>query len=193
MPFGLSNAVSTFMRLMNQVFWPCIGKFVVVYFDDILIYSKIKEKLQDHLTQTMVILEKEQLFSNLKKCTFFSKEVNCLGYIVTAQGVKVDESKVKAIRSWPVLKSIHNVRSCHRLASFYRQFIRNFSTIMAPMTEVIKSTSFKQTSKAHSTFEEVNTKLTEALVLALPCFDKVFEIEFDAFGVGIEGLITQEG
>ena len=134
MPFGMSNAPNTFMRLMNQVFRPYIGRFVVVYFDNILIYGKNEEEHQSHLGQIMKVLEKEKLFGNLKKCTFFSNEV--------AHGIHVDESKAEAIRSWPTPKSIHNVRSFHGLASFYRRFIRNFSSIMAPMTELIKGSSF---------------------------------------------------
>jgi len=124
------------------VFRPYIGHFVVVYFDDILIYSKSEEEHQHHLAEIMRVLEKEKLFGNLKKCTFFTNEVTFLGYVITPPGICVDESKVEAIRSWPAPKSIHDVRSFHRLASFYRWFIRNFSTIMAPMTEVIKGSSF---------------------------------------------------
>jgi len=138
MPFGVSNAPSTFMRLMNQVFRPYLGKFEVVYFDDILVFSKDEQKLQDHLTQVMLVLEKEKLFGNLKKCMFFTHEVTFLGYIVLENGIKVHESKIEAIRTWHVPKSIHDVRSFHRLASFYRRFIRNFNTILAPMTEVLK-------------------------------------------------------
>ena len=193
MPFGLSNAPSTFMRLMNQVFRPYIGHFVVVYFDDILIYSKTEEEHKTHLTEIMRVLEKEKLYGNLKKCTFFTNEVTFLGYVVTSNGIRVDESKVEAVRSWPVPKSIHEVRSFHGLASFYRRFIRNFSSIMAPMTEVIKGTSFQWNPKAQAAFEEIKLKLTQAPVLALPCFDKVFEIECDASGVGIGGVLTQEG
>ena len=159
MPFGLSNAPSTFMMLMNQVFRvfrPYIGRFVVVYFDNILIYGKNEEEHQSHLGQIMKVLEKEKLFGNLKKCTFFSNEV--------AHGIHVDESKAEAIRSWPTPKSIHNVRSFHGLASFYRQFISNFGSIMAPMIEVIKGSSFKWNPKAQVAFEEINLKLTQAPV-----------------------------
>jgi len=91
----------------------------------------------------MVVLEREKLYRNLKKCTCFTNEVAFLGYIMTFQGIKLDESKVEAIRSWLVPKSIYDVLSFYRFPSFYRWFIRNFSTIVAPMTKVIKASSFK--------------------------------------------------
>jgi len=165
MPFGLSNAPSTFMRLMNQVRMPYIGRFVVVYFDDFLICSKSEEEHQDHLAQIMKLLEREKLFGNLKKCTFFSNEVTFLGYVVTSSGIRVDESKVEAIRSWPAPKSIHDVRSFHGLASFYRRFFRNFSLIVAPIIEVIKGSSFQWNPKAQVAFEEIKLKLNQARFL----------------------------
>ena len=145
MPFSLSNASSTFMRLMNHVLKPFIGNFVVVYFDDILIYSKTEEEHLNHLRQVIQVLERAMLPGNRKKCTFVTHEFTFLGYIVTTNGIQIDKSKVEAIRSWPeasrswpVPKSIHDMRSFYGWASFYRRFIKNFSTIMVPMTEEIK-------------------------------------------------------
>jgi len=192
MPFGLSNAPSTFMSLINHIFRPSISIFVIVYFNDILMYSKTEEHL-NHLKQVIQVLEREKLYENLKKYTFLTHEVTFLGHIVTANGIQVDESKVEAIRSWPVLKGIHDVRSFHGLSSFYRRSIKNFNTIMAPMIEVIKGSSFQWNAKAQQAFKEIKLKLTQVPVLAQTCFEKVFEVEIDAYGVGISGVLTQEG
>ncbi|XP_024010389.1 uncharacterized protein LOC112085411 [Eutrema salsugineum] len=121
MPFGLINASNTFMRLMNHVLRAYIGHFVVVYFDDILIYSKSLEEHVEHLRKVLEVLRKETLYANLKKCTFGTDNLVFLGFVVSADGIKVDEEKVKAIKDWPSLKSVGEVRSFHGLAGFYRR------------------------------------------------------------------------
>ena len=123
MPFGLSNAPSTFMRLMNQVLKPFIGKFVVVYFDDILIYSKTEVAHYNHVQEVLVVLQANEFYINLKKCSFLTDKLLFLGYLVSADGIHVDEDKVRAVREWLTPKTVSDVRSFHGLATFYWRFV----------------------------------------------------------------------
>ena len=142
MSFGLSNAPSTFMRLINEVLRAYIGLFVVVYFDDILVYSKTEPDHIQHLKQVFTTLRSQKLCGKLEKCEFFVQRVIFLGYVISCDGIQVDEAKVEAIKSWPVPTSITAVRSFHGLASFCRRFIKDFNTIIAPLTECMKKGSF---------------------------------------------------
>ncbi|KAL6327536.1 hypothetical protein AAG906_021627 [Vitis piasezkii] len=172
MPFGLTNAPSTFMRLMNHALRAFIGRFVVVYFDDILVYSKNLDEHINHLHCVLAVLRKEKLYANLKKCSFCMDKVVFLGYVVSAKGIEVDEEKVKAIKEWPHL---------------------NFSTLAAPLTEIVKkSVGFKWGSEQDRAFIEIKERLCGAPLLALPDFSKTFEIECDASGIGIGAVLMQE-
>ena len=193
MPFGLSNAPSTFMRIMTQVLRTFIGKFVVVYFDDILIYSRTKEDHLDHLRQVCQALRQDSLYANHKKCEFMTHRVIFLGFVVTAEGVSADPEKVKSIVEWPEPKNVHDVRSFHGLATFYRRFIRGFSTIVAPITDCIRKGIFEWTKNAGKAFLEIKKRMTQAPILRLPDFSKVFEVACDASGIGIGGVLSQEG
>lgn len=194
MPFGLTNAPSTFMRLMNHVLRSFIGRFCVVYFDDILIYSKSLTEHLEHLHAILKVLRKEVLYANLKKCNFCTDKVVFLGFVVSANGLEVDQEKIKAIQEWPRPNNISQVRSFHGLASFYRRFVPNFSTLAAPLTGIIKKNSpFIWSDEQESAFVKIKDCLTNAPLLCLPNFNKIFEVECDASGIGIGAVLTQDG
>ncbi|XP_078444229.1 uncharacterized protein LOC144713509 [Wolffia australiana] len=178
MPFGLSNAPSTFQRLMNEVLRPYIGRFVVVYFDDILVYSKSREEHAQHLRHVCASLRQEKSYAHPKKCTFFTTKVSFLGFILSANGVAVDPAKIASIISWPKLKSVHDVRSFIGLATFYRRFIPGFSGITTPITDILKGEKFEWTPSAEQAFELLKKLMTEAPVLKLPDFNKGHPIEY---------------
>ena len=138
MPFDLTNAPSTFMRLMHHVLRPFIGKFVVVYFEGILIYSLSLEDHKKHVRQVLTTLRKEKLYANPKKCVFAIDHIDFLGLVVSSKGVHVDKEKVAAIRHWPTPTNVSEVRSFHGLASFYRRFVKDFSTIAASLNAIVK-------------------------------------------------------
>uniref|UniRef100_A0A2N9GCC2 Reverse transcriptase n=1 Tax=Fagus sylvatica TaxID=28930 RepID=A0A2N9GCC2_FAGSY len=171
------------------------GLFVVVYFDDILIYSKqLGRTCNAFEISVLEILRKEKLFANLKKCTFCTDKLVFLGFVVSKRGIEVDEEKVKAIQEWPTPTTISQVWSFHGLASFYRWFVRDFSSLASPLTEVIKkNVPFKWGKEQEKAFNLIKEKLTNAPLLVLPNFAKTFEIECDASGIGIGAVLMQEG
>jgi hypothetical protein len=163
----------------------------VVYFDDISIYSKNEDEHCDHVQQVLEVLKENELYVNLKKCVFLQKRLLFLGFIITSEGIHVD-SKVAAIRDWPTPKTITEVRSFHGLATFYRRFVKNFSTSMAPITECLYKGKFQWNEFAEASFQEIKKNLSQAPVLVLPDFNKTFELEYDASGVGIGAVLSQE-
>jgi hypothetical protein len=193
MLFGLTNAPSTFMRLMNQVIKPFIGNFVVVYFDDILIYNRSESDHLEHLRKVLIVLQQNKLYVNLIKCKFMTNSLLFLGFIVSTDGIKVDEEKIRAIQDWPTQKIVSEVRSFHGLATFYRRFVKDFSRIVPPITECIKKGKFHWGTKAEHRFALIKEKLFSAPVLALPDFDKLFEVDYYASIIGISVVISQEG
>ena len=138
MPFGLCNAPATFQRIMNTILRDGLDKFVLVFLDDILIFSRTKEEHEQHIRTILERLRTEKFFGRLKKCDFFKTEVEYLGFDVGAYGIKPSLSKVQAMADWPVPTSVKDVRSFLGLASFYRKFIQFFSEIAAPLTDLTK-------------------------------------------------------
>jgi len=156
---------------MHHVLRPFIGKFVVVYFDDILIYSLSLEDHKKHVRQVLETLRNEKLYANLEKCVFAIDHIDFLGFVVSSKWVHVDEEKVATIRHWPTFTNVSEVRSFHGLASFFRRFVKDFSTIVAPLnTMVKKDVVFKWGQEQEKDFETLKDKLTKAPSLALPNF-----------------------
>jgi hypothetical protein len=194
MSFGLTNMPSTFMRLMNEVLKDFIRKFVIVYLDDILIFSKIEAEHLKHLATVMQRLQQEKLLINMKKSSFMKTELIYLGFVISTDKLKMDPDKVEVIKNWPSPKSIFEVRSFHGLASFYRKFIRNFSGISAPMMDTVKKRhkSFHWTEEAEKSFNLLKRKITEQPILVLPDFSKMFQVRCDTSGFAIGAVLSQD-
>ena len=145
---------------MNEVLHPFIGKFIVVYFDDILIYSCGREDHLHHLRQVCDALRQEKLYAHPKKWYFFTTEVSFLGFLLSTQGVSADSEKVRAISSWPRPSTFHDIRSFIGLAMFYRQFVQNFSSVMAPITDCLKLEIFQWSEAAEQAFDRLKALMT---------------------------------
>jgi len=173
MPCRQSNAPSSFMRLMNEVVRPFIGKFVLVYFDDILAYSHDETSHKDYISQVFQVLRHQKSYAKLEKCELFAPQVVFLGHVVSGEGIQVDESKVEAIKIQPTPSSLTEVRSFHGLAFFNRRFIKDFSSIIAPLTECVKK-GIEWRKASQRAFETIKDRLCSAPILALPNFNLLF-------------------
>jgi hypothetical protein len=194
MSFGLTNALAHFTYLMNSVFMPELDKFVVVFIDDILIYSKNEEEHAQHLRIMLTRLREHQLYAKFSKCTFWLGEIQFLGHVLSAKGIAVDPSKVKDILEWKPPTTVHQVQSFLGLASYYRRFIPDFSKLVKPITSLLKNeTKFHWSSKCNEAFEQLKVLLTTAPVLAQPDINKPFDVYCDASGSGLGCVLMQEG
>lgn len=142
MPFGSYNAPSMFMRLMDQVLKPFTTKFVAVYFDNILIFSKSKTEHLEHLKAVLKMLRQNKIFLNLKKCEFLTENLACLRFVICSQGIPIDERKIVTVKSWPPSKKVSEARSFHGFATLYIRIIRDFSSIVTSITECMKKGKF---------------------------------------------------
>jgi hypothetical protein len=178
MPFGLKNTLSTFMRLMNEVLNFFIGKFVIIYLNDILVFSKTEEEHLRHLTLVMRRFQWEKLLINLKKSSFMKTKIIYLGFVISSNELKMDPDKVREIREWPLPRSIFEVRSFHGLASFYRKFIRIFSATCTPILDTVNKRQkyFKWREKDEKRFTILKEKITKQLILVLLDFGKMFQV-----------------
>ncbi|WVZ52391.1 hypothetical protein U9M48_003455 [Paspalum notatum var. saurae] len=194
MSFGLTNAPAFFMYMMNSVFMNELDKFVVVFIDDILIYSKSEEDYKEHLRIVRTRLREHKLYDKFSKCAFWLKEVSFLGHILSKKGVAVDPSKVKVVLNWKQPEIVTEIRSFLGLAGYYRRFIKDFSKTAKPMTSLTKkNVKYVWSSNCEEAFQTLKKLLTSAPVLAQPDVTKPFDAYCDASGNGLGCVLMQEG
>src|SRR5436190_19033063 len=194
MSFGLTNAPAFFMYLMNSVFLTELDVCVVVFIDDILVYSKNEEEYAKHLWIILDRLQEHQLYAKFNKCQFWLKEVYFLGHILSAKGVAIDPSKVQEVLEWKSPTSVTEIRSFLGLVGYYRRFIQDFSKIAKPMTKLLqKEAKFNWTSDCEAALQQLKILLTTAPILTQPDVAKQFDVYCDASGTGLGCVLMQEG
>jgi hypothetical protein len=194
MSFGLTNASAHFMYLMNSVFMPELDQFVMVFIDNILVYSKSMEEYEEHLWIVLQWLREHQLYAKFSKCEFWIKEVPFLGHVVSPEGITVDPGKVNEVLKWKLPTSVSEVQSFFGLAGYYRRFISNLSKIVKPVIELLKKGNKYIWSEAcDKAFKHLKKLLTTSPILAQPDTTKSFDVYCDASGTGLGGVLMQEG
>ncbi|GJR55247.1 putative reverse transcriptase domain-containing protein [Tanacetum coccineum] len=192
MPFGLTNAPAVFMDLMNRVCKPYLDKFVIVFIDDILIYSKNKQEHEEHLKLILELLKKEELYAKFSKCEFWIPKVQFLGHVIDSEGIHVDPAKIESVKDWASPKSPTEIRQFLGLAGYYRRFIEGFSKIAKPMTKLTqKKVKFVWGDKQEAAFQLLKQKLCSAPILALPEGSEDFIAYCDASKKGLGAVLMQ--
>jgi hypothetical protein len=177
MSFGLTNALTYFMYLMNKVFMEYLDKFVMVFIDDILVYSRSEEEHEGHLHLVLQKLQDYKLYTKLSKCQFWLKQVAFLGHVVSKGGISLDPSKVQDVLSWKAPTSVGDIQSFLGFAGYYQRFIEGFSMKSKPMTELLeKDKKFEWTPACEASFQELKKQLTTTPVLVMPDMEKPFSI-----------------
>ncbi|WVZ89930.1 hypothetical protein U9M48_036275 [Paspalum notatum var. saurae] len=194
MSFGLTNAPAFFMYMMNSVFMNELDKFVVVFIDDILIYSKDEKEHEEHLRTVLTRLREHKLYAKSSKCAFWLKEVGFLGHILSEKGVAVDPSKVECVLNWKQPKTVTEIRSFLGLVCYYCRFIKDFSKTAKPMTSLAKKNArYSWTSHCEEAFQSLKKSLTTAPVLTQPDVAQPFDVYCDTSGNGLGCVLMQEG
>jgi len=193
LPFGLTNAPATFMHLMHQALRPFLDECALVFLDDILIYSKTLEEHEQHVRRVLDALREQKLYAKESKCEFFKHEVEFLGHRVGQDGVRMMEDKVQAIREWPTPCSVRDVRAFLGTAGYYRKFIRDFSAIAAPLSELTKdSVKFEWAAPHETAFAQLKATIAQGPVLILPNPSLPFVVHTDASGFAVGAVLQQD-
>ncbi|GKC22750.1 putative reverse transcriptase domain-containing protein, partial [Tanacetum coccineum] len=194
MPFGLTNAPVLFMDLMNRVCRPYLDKFMIVFIDDILVYSNTREEHEVHLGLVLEFLKKEKLYAKFSKCEFWLRKVQFLGYVINGDGIHVDPSKIKAVKNWKPFRTLSEVRSFLGLAGYYHRFIENFSKIAKSLTVLTqKSKTFDWGEEQENAFQTLMGKLCDEPILALPDGPEDCVVYCDASELGLGCVLMQRG
>jgi len=194
MPFGLTNAPAAFMKMMNGVFRDFLDEFVIIFIDDILVYSKSWEAHQEHLRAVLERLREHELFAKLSKCSFWQRSVGFLGHVISDQGVSVDPEKIRSIKEWPRPRNATEIRSFLGLAGYYRRFVRSFASMAQPLSRLTgKDTAFNWSDECEKSFLELKAMLTNAPVLVLPEEGEPYTVYTDASIVGLGCVLMQKG
>lgn len=174
MPFGLTNAPSTFQGLMNDLFKPFLRKIVLVFFEDILVYSKTPKEHLNHFRTVLGVLQTNHFFAKASKCRFGVSGIDNLGHLISNKGVRADLSKLNSMSYWPIPHSIKSLRGFLGMTRYYRKFIYGYGIIAAPLTTLFKKNSFYWTSSATTTFLKLKEAITRPHVFRLPDFTQTF-------------------
>ncbi|GJS67859.1 ty3-gypsy retrotransposon protein [Tanacetum coccineum] len=192
MPFGLTNAPSTFQSAMNDLFRPVLRHFVLVFFDDILIYSRNRAEHYTHLRYVFHKLQQNHFHAKASKCVFGVTDISFLGHRISGQGVSPEAEKIAAIQQWPQPSSFTTIRAFLGLTGYYRRFVPHYAHIAAPLTDILKLKEFKWTDKADAAFKELKSNMQQLITLALPNFTKPFDVTTDASGMAIGAVLSQD-
>jgi hypothetical protein len=194
MPFGLTNAPASFQCAMNSVLETFLRKFVMVFLDDILIYSPSLEVHYQHIRMVLAKLREHQFFLKMKKCSFVKHELKYLGHVISRNGVATDSSKTEAMLSWPQPKNVTELRGFLGLTGYYRKFVKDYGIMARPLTRLLqKQQVFQWYEDAQVVFHKLKQAMASTPVLALPRFDLPFTVEIDASDVGLGAVLMQQG
>jgi hypothetical protein len=193
MPFGLTNAPATFQTLMNSVLRPYLDKFVIVYLDDVLIYSRTLQEHLQHLRMVLTLLRKHKLYAKLSKCDFCQPQLPFLGHIITSNGIMMDPAKLDAVRQWPTPVTVTQLQSFLGLANYYRRFVKGFSLIAAPLTALCspKLKDLPWAEEHQRAFQDLKQALVTAPVIHPPDLQQPFTVTTDASGFAVGAVLSQ--